>query len=483
MFEKIANKSKVKDAWDILKNSAVGVDKVKEVRLQTLRIGFESLLMKENEFISNYFTRILVVVNQMKQLGEKLTDVRVVEKILCSLNAKFNHMVVAIEEAKNIESMSIDELNGLLIAHADGASLASKTCKEEVNPKRNASKRGEISQVHGRGQGHGQGRGEGRSQGKGEQIHPKKVQIEIFKRVVVEEETTIGEKIIKVILNVMHVDEPDIIHGNINLKLMLKRQTLPSERKKKVMPSYFLKKREIATQSSGHEAIRVKWCIKIKKNAKGEVERYKGKLVAKGYKQKHGMDYEEIFALVARLETIRLLVALVAHNRWPIHQMDVKSAFLHRTLEEEVYTEQPNTFMVKDHEEKMLKLKKILYGLKQAPSAWYSRLDNYLQKNEFSRCLHEYALYVKKAKCDILCICFYVDDLILMGSNPHMYDNFKKAIAQEFDMSDMGLMSYYLGLEVKQQSDGIFISQEAYVREIIKKIQDDVKQSVNTPIE
>ncbi|KAL0457716.1 UNVERIFIED_CONTAM: hypothetical protein Slati_0398800 [Sesamum latifolium] len=112
MFEKIANESKAKDAWDILKNSAVGVDKVKKVRLQTLRAEFELLLMKENESILNYFTRVLVVVNQMKRLGEKLTDVRVVEKILRSLNAKFNHVVVAIEEDKDIESMSIDELNG-----------------------------------------------------------------------------------------------------------------------------------------------------------------------------------------------------------------------------------------------------------------------------------------------------------------------------------------------------------------------------------
>ncbi|KAL0356305.1 UNVERIFIED_CONTAM: Retrovirus-related Pol polyprotein from transposon TNT 1-94 [Sesamum radiatum] len=111
MFEKIANESKAKDAWDILKISTVGVDKVKKVRLQTVRVEFESLFMKENESISDYFTRVLVVVNQMKRLGEKLTDVRVVEKVLRSLNAKFNHVVVAIEEAKDIESMSIDELN------------------------------------------------------------------------------------------------------------------------------------------------------------------------------------------------------------------------------------------------------------------------------------------------------------------------------------------------------------------------------------
>ncbi|KAL0451488.1 UNVERIFIED_CONTAM: Copia protein [Sesamum latifolium] len=194
---------------------------------------------------------------------------------------------------------------------------------------------------------------------------------------------------------------------------------------------------ELATLPSGHEAIGVKWVYKIKRNAKCEVERHKARLVAKGYKLKHDVDYEEVFAPVALLETIQLLA---------------------------------------------LKLNKALYRLKQAPRVWYSRLDNYLQKNGFSRCLHEYALYVEKDKGDILCICIYVDDLILTGSNPHMYEAFKKVMAQEFEMSDMGLMSYYLELEVKQQNDGIFISQEAYARETLKKFKMMECNPVNTPI-
>ncbi|KAL0320405.1 UNVERIFIED_CONTAM: hypothetical protein Sradi_5302000 [Sesamum radiatum] len=162
MFEKIANESKAKNSWDILKNSAVGVDKVKKVRLQTLRAEFESLLMKKNESISDYFTRVLMVVNQMKRLGEKLTDVRVVEKVLCSLNAKFIHVVLAIEEAKDIESMSIDELNGSLVAHEEKMKKSQQVPVEQVlqaklafNPKENASERGGRSQARGTGRGRG----------------------------------------------------------------------------------------------------------------------------------------------------------------------------------------------------------------------------------------------------------------------------------------------------------------------------------------
>ena len=222
---------------------------------------------------------------------------------------------------------------------------------------------------------------------------------------------------------------------------------------------------------------------KTKRNAKGEIKRHKARLVAKGYSQKAGIDYDEVFAPVARLETIRLIISLAAQNKWKIHQMDVKSAFLNGVLEEEVYIQQPSGYEVKGHKDKVLKLKKALYGLKQAPRAWNNRIDKYFLENNFTKCPYEHALYVKIKDGDILIVCLYVDDLIFTGSNPRMFDEFKKVMTQEFEMTDIGLMAYYLGIEVKQKEEGIFISQESYAREILKKFKMNDCKPISTPVE
>lgn len=241
---------------------------------------------------------------------------------------------------------------------------------------------------------------------------------------------------------------------------------------------------ELTTLPHGQKAIGVKWIYKIKRNVQGEIERYKARLVAKGYSQQHGVDYDEVFAPVARLETIRLIIALAAQKKWRIYQMDVKSAFLNGYLEEEVYIQQPLGYVVKGHEDKVLRLKKALYGLKQASRAWYSRIDKYFQDHGFTKCPHEYTLYVKNGKDgSILLVCLYVDDLIYTGNNPKMFEEFKKEMTQEFEMTDIGLMSYYLGIEVKQDRDGIFISQEAFIQKVLEKFKMENCKSVDTPVD
>ncbi|KAL0324814.1 UNVERIFIED_CONTAM: Retrovirus-related Pol polyprotein from transposon RE2 [Sesamum radiatum] len=152
---------------------------------------------------------------------------------------------------------------------------------------------------------------------------------------------------------------------------------------------------ELADKPKDKEVIGVKWIYKTKLNADGSIQKHKARLVAKGYSQLPGIDYTETFAPVARLDTIRALIAIAANKKWKIYQMDVKSAFLNSYIDEEIYVEQPQGFIAKGSEEKVLRLKKALYGLKQAPRAWYSRIDKYFMDREFRRSLSEPTLYIK----------------------------------------------------------------------------------------
>ena len=240
---------------------------------------------------------------------------------------------------------------------------------------------------------------------------------------------------------------------------------------------------ELVELPEGHQPIGVKWVYKKKMNAQGKIDRYKARLVAKGYRQKAGIDYDEVFAPVVRMETIRLLISKAAQNRWPIYQMDVKSAFLNGVLEEEIYVEQPPGYMKAGKESKVLKLKKALYGLKQAPRAWNTRIDTYLKKNGFIQCPYEHALYVKKEEGNSLFVALYVDDLIFMGNDEKMIKELKEVMTREFEMTDLGLMRYFLGLEVRQGKSGIFVSQEAYAKDILKKSRMEECKPVAIPME
>ncbi|KAF0921310.1 hypothetical protein E2562_003111 [Oryza meyeriana var. granulata] len=145
----------------------------------------------------------------------------------------------------------------------------------------------------------------------------------------------------------------------------------------------------------GHRPIGLKWVYKVKKNAAGEVIKHKARLVAKGYVQQPGVDFDEVFAPVARIESVRLLLALAAQEGWPVHHMDVKSAFLNGELIEEVYVRQPPGFTVAGHEDKVLRLDKALYGLRQAPRAWNAKLDETLVALGFNHSASEHAVYAR----------------------------------------------------------------------------------------
>jgi hypothetical protein len=181
------------------------------------------------------------------------------------------------------------------------------------------------------------------------------------------------------------------------------------------------------------------------------------------------VDYDEVYAPVARLESVRLLLALAAHGGWAVHHMDVKTAFLNGELDEEVYVTQPPGFETPGSGGKVLRLRKALYGLKQAPRAWNAKLDSVLKNLGFTRCPSERAMYKRGEKSDRILLGIYVDDLIITGSSERGITAFKEEMKRAFRMSDLGKLSFYLGLEVLQNKDGIMVTQTAYAQRILEK--------------
>lgn len=219
----------------------------------------------------------------------------------------------------------------------------------------------------------------------------------------------------------------------------------------------------------GRRAIGLKWVYKVKKDERGAVVRHKARLVVKGYAQRQGVDYDEVFAPVARMEAVRLLLALAAHEGWEVHHMDVKTAFLNGDLLEEVFVEQAPGFAQTGHEHKVFKLHKALYGLHQAPRAWNQKLDEKLGTLGFKRSPSEHAIYCRGTGAERLVVGVYVDDLIITGTSSNSINKFKVQMAEIFKMSDLGLLTYYLGIEVKQNVEGITLSQGSYAKKILEK--------------
>jgi hypothetical protein len=198
------------------------------------------------------------------------------------------------------------------------------------------------------------------------------------------------------------------------------------------------------------------------------VVRNKARLVAQGYTQIEGVDFDETFAPVARLESIRILLSIACHLDFKLYQMDVKSAFLNGVLQEEVYVEQPKGFQDPHHPHHVYKLKKALYGLKQALRACYERLTTYLLAKGFTRGQTDRTLFIRQQGTHKLIAQIYVDDIIFGATLDSLAHEFSDEMKQELEMSMIGELNYFLGLQVKQTAEGIFISQSKYARDLVK---------------
>ncbi|KAG7584165.1 GAG-pre-integrase domain [Arabidopsis suecica] len=239
---------------------------------------------------------------------------------------------------------------------------------------------------------------------------------------------------------------------------------------------------ELVKRPADTNVIGTKWIFKNKSDEKGVVVRNKARLVAQGYNQIEGVDFEETFAPVARLESIRLFLGMACILNFTVHQMDVKSAFLNGILQEEVYVEQPKGFEDMMKPEYVFKLKKALYGLKQAPRAWYERLTNFLLEKGYNRGSVDKTLFILEENKEIMMVQIYVDDIIFGSTSQKLVDQFIENMTREFEMSLVGELKYFLGLQIVQSDEGIYISQSTYAKKILKKFQMDKCKEAKTPM-
>ena len=181
----------------------------------------------------------------------------------------------------------------------------------------------------------------------------------------------------------------------------------------------------------------------------------------------HGIDYDETFALVAKMDSICLALAIVVAQGWEVHQMDVKNAFLHRDLPEEIYMEQPHGFI--QDSSLVCRLKKSLYDLKQAPRAWYAKMDSFLLSQNFERCKSDPIVYMLRTHDSLLILALYVDDLLITDSSASAIATVKRALHDRFFMMDIGPLNFFLSLEINQDATGIKLSQAKYARDLLKR--------------
>jgi len=241
---------------------------------------------------------------------------------------------------------------------------------------------------------------------------------------------------------------------------------------------------ELTELPPGRMAIGSKWVYKRKQDADGNLERYKARLVAQGYNQKYGVDYDETTSPVVRFESIRTLIALAAKYGLHLHQLDISTAFLNGELKEDIYMKQPEGFQVKGKEHLVCKLKKSIYGLKQSPRCWNEALDKQLKNMKFKQSANDPCIYILQSGEEVFIIAVYVDDIILCGKNQDRINEFIGMIGDKFDIRDMGTLKYFLGVKILYLDSGaIWIGQPTYTRELLSKVSMEKSKPVATPVE
>jgi hypothetical protein len=239
---------------------------------------------------------------------------------------------------------------------------------------------------------------------------------------------------------------------------------------------------EVTDRPYGCKPVGCKWVFKKKLRPDGTIEKYKARLVAKGYTQKEGEDFFDTYSPVARLTTIRVLLSLAASHGLLVHQMDVKTAFLNGELEEEIYMEQPDGFVVDGQEGKVCKLLKSLYGLKQAPKQWHEKFERTLTAEGFVVNEADKCVYYRHGGGEGVILCLYVDDILIFETSLTVIKEVKEFLSRCFEMKDLGVADVILNIKLLKDDDGgITLLQSHYVEKILSRFGYSDCKSSPTP--
>ncbi|GAU48847.1 hypothetical protein TSUD_188320 [Trifolium subterraneum] len=397
----LVNFQKIENGWDILEKGHSGNDKLKQVRLTTWKRQFELLQMDENESIAEYFNKITNITNQMKSCGSTVSDGDMVEKVIRTLSSKFDYITVAIMEAKDVSTMNLHSLESheqrinarannrttdqALWAHTskkgNGNKSKGKDQFKKENSQQESSKKngnqGESSKFDGNGKGkkfmnkkniqcyYFQKYGHFASECRNKKVPRQYNNKESEANMAQDDSGSETDALLMMMMVMMRKDkgkiEPEVTHVEEHVEAHVEehveahvRSQVSSMEESNGGGNSVMERnntRELVSLPTGKKLIAVKWVYKVKHKPDDTIAKYKARQVAKGFLQKPGIDFNEIFAPVARLETVRLVVAIANYFEWDCVQLDVMSAFLNGKLEEEVYVEQPQGFIVEGKED------------------------------------------------------------------------------------------------------------------------------------